>query len=224
MENPRIAKRLENECEQNKTPGEFFYIQPLPNNRLLWHFTLLGSEDTPYHTGIYHGYIEFPKNYPMSPPDFFFLNENGRFAPTTRICLNISGYHKESWTPAWNIRSMMEAINAFFNVDEGGIGSLRLTANERKEMAKKSRNYTCPECGPVLSIETLIVNHRNAGKPVQPVVEEKPVENKKDKKPAKEVEAIDRKKKAEPQAKEKKKEAKGVKKDEAKAAKRIKKK
>jgi len=39
-----------------------------------WHFTLRGPPGTEYEDGIYHGRITFPFDYPLSPPDIYFLN------------------------------------------------------------------------------------------------------------------------------------------------------
>ena len=38
-----------------------------------WHFTIRGPTETPYENGIYHGKIILPSNWPMSPPDIYFL-------------------------------------------------------------------------------------------------------------------------------------------------------
>lgn len=38
--------------------------------------------------------------------------------------MSITSYHKEEWTPAWTMRTMMEAIIAHFVVEDKGIGSI----------------------------------------------------------------------------------------------------
>ena len=42
-------------------------------NLFEWHFTIRGPTETPYENGIYHGKIVLPNNWPMSPPDIYFL-------------------------------------------------------------------------------------------------------------------------------------------------------
>jgi ubiquitin-conjugating enzyme E2 J1 len=154
--NPNIAKRLQKEAEDNKKPGENFYIQPLESNMYEWHFTLKGVVGSDFEGGIFHGHLKLPCDYPLNPPDIYFHNDNGRFAKDTKICLNITGYHKESWSPIWSIRKMMEALCAYMLVDEWGIGSLREPPAERKKHAKNSRQFTCKTCGPLTKIETII--------------------------------------------------------------------
>ena len=84
----------------------------------------------------------------MQPPDFYFLTPNGRFELNKKICLSITGYHTETWRPAWGIRTALTAIISFFlTKGEGAIGSLDWTEEERKGCAIKSRTWTCPSCG-----------------------------------------------------------------------------
>ena len=146
-------KRIEKEKNDNLTPHEQFYIQPLPENMFNWHFTLRGVKGTEFEGGLYHGYMELPNDYPLSPPNIYFFTENGRFQVNTKICLTITSYHKEEWTPAWTINSMMQAVSAYFVVNDGGIGSINVGTQKRKELAIKSRTYTCPKCGVMEQIE-----------------------------------------------------------------------
>ncbi len=141
----------------NQTPSEFFYIQPLQNDMFKWHFTMRGMPGTCYEGGLYHGYFDIPHDYPLAPPNIYFMNQSGRYQPNTKICLTITSYHKEEWTPAWTLRTMMEAVCAYFTVDDSGIGSLKSSDNERKAFAISSRTYKCPHCGDLASAEKLIL-------------------------------------------------------------------
>ena len=161
------AKRLTKEKEDNKTPDEFFYVQPVGTDMFKWHFTLRGMPGSAYEGGLYHGYFDIPNDYPFSPPNIFFMNESGRYQPNTKICLTITTYHKEEWSPAWTIRSMTQAVSSHFVVDDSGIGSITKSAAERKKIAVSSRAYVCPSCGPLVNIEKLILDNfkKEAPKP-----------------------------------------------------------
>lgn len=152
------AKRLLKEKTENETPDEFFYVQPVTNDMFKWHFTLRGMPGSPYEGGLYHGYFDIPNDYPFSPPNIYYLNESGRYQPNTKLCLTITTYHKEEWSPAWTIRSMTQAMCSHFIVDDSGIGSIVKTTAERKRIAIESRKYKCPHCGPLESIEKLILD------------------------------------------------------------------
>ena len=153
-------KRLLKEKEENSVPSDSFYIQPLKGDLYKWHFTILGSKDTAYEGGLYHGYFVLPPDYPLSPPDIYYLNESGRYKINTKICLTITSYHKEAWTPAWTLRTMMEAVNAYFVLEDNGIGSIKENESVRREKAKKSRGYVCSHCGSLLDIEKKVLEAR----------------------------------------------------------------
>ena len=106
--------RLRKEKKDNLPGSENFYIQPLDNDLYEWHFTIKGCKDTVYDGGLYHGYFQIPKDYPLAPPNIYFMNKSGRYEINKKICMNITSYHKEEWTPAWTLRTMMEAVCAYF--------------------------------------------------------------------------------------------------------------
>lgn len=84
--------------------------QCINNNLYEWHFTIRGPEESDYEEGIYHGKIELPVDYPIKPPNIYFLTPNGRFEVKTKICLSITKFHPENWNPSWTIRTMIEGI------------------------------------------------------------------------------------------------------------------
>ncbi len=155
------TKRLLKEREENSKGFDFFYIQPLKNDLYKWHFTMKGVKGSPFEGGLYHGYFQIPVDYPMSPPNIYFLSESGRYMTNKKVCMNITTYHKEEWSPAWTLRTMMEAINAHFVVEDNGIGSLKKSSSIRKEIAKKSRSYECPQCGKLAEIAKKFILKNN---------------------------------------------------------------
>ena len=118
------TKRLLKEKEDNAKGHGNFFIYPLPDDLYRWHFTIKGITGTQYEGGLYNGYFEVPFDYPMSPPNIYFLNQSGRYETNKKICMSITSYHKEEWSPAWSMRTMVEAIIAHFVVEDKGIGSI----------------------------------------------------------------------------------------------------
>jgi ubiquitin-conjugating enzyme E2 J1 len=92
-----------------ENPPEKFRANPVKvlkylikkDNFFEWHFTMQGPEGSDFEFGIYHGKIELPSEYPIKPPNIYFLTPNGRFQLKTKICLNITKYHPENWNPSW---------------------------------------------------------------------------------------------------------------------------
>jgi len=64
------------------------------------------------------GKLVFPKEYPWKAPGIMFLTDNGRFVLNTRICLSISDFHPESWSPALRVRSIITSLISFFVSNE----------------------------------------------------------------------------------------------------------
>lgn len=112
-----------------------------------WHFTLRGPPDSPFEGGLYHGRIVLPKNYPFAPPSLMLLTRNGRFEVNKKICLSASSHHPELWQPAWGIRTLLDALCAFFPTPaQGALHSLEASEKERRQMALESVLWVCPVC------------------------------------------------------------------------------
>lgn len=136
------------EAAELHQPTYNYFAQPVEDNLFEWHFTIRGPADTPFAKGIYHGRISLPADYPMKPPNIFFMTPNGRFETNTKICLSISGFHPESWRPSWSIRTALLAMIGFMPTHgNGAIGSLDYTDKEREILAERSLNFVCDQCG-----------------------------------------------------------------------------
>lgn len=115
-----------------------FRVFPLEDNFLEWHFTILGPSDSPYSGGLYHGRLQFPPDYPFSPPNLYFSTTSGRFQTGAKICLSVTGFHPEHWQPAWGPRTMLMAIREHFTVeDAAAIGYVSMDARDRRILALK---------------------------------------------------------------------------------------
>lgn len=148
------VKRLMREAAELATPESDFAAHPTEANLFEWHFTIRGPEESEFERGMYHGRIIFPTDYPMKPPSFILLTPNGRFQTEEKICLSISNYHPETWLPSWSIRTALVALRSFMTApgNEGAIGSLNFSPEERKKLALKSQTWACHECGPIIKL------------------------------------------------------------------------
>lgn len=118
----------------------------IQDNLFEWHFTLRGPKDTVFEEGLYHGKILLPTEYPFRPPDVLFLTPNGRWEVNqkvcllllTRICLTFTGFHEETWQPAWGIRTALLSVQSLMSSkDEAGVGAVSMTAEDRENLAKQ---------------------------------------------------------------------------------------
>ncbi|WFD41733.1 E2 ubiquitin-conjugating enzyme [Malassezia psittaci] len=135
--------------ELEKDPSPEYRAVPTEDNLFEWHFTLRGPRNTEFDSGMYHGKIILPTEYPFKPPDVMFLTPNGRWEVNRKICLTFTGYHEETWQPAWGIRTALLSVQSLMSsqAEEGGIGAVSMTREDREKLAVKSGFWSCSICG-----------------------------------------------------------------------------
>jgi ubiquitin-protein ligase len=119
-----------------KEPVPLAIACPTGKNILEWRFVIKGIGD--YEGGYYQGKLVFPSEYPWRPPSVIFLTPTGRFEVNKRICLSISDYHPELWTPSWTVGTILTGIVSFFNSEETSTGTVRSTLANRQNFALNS--------------------------------------------------------------------------------------
>ncbi|KIW40161.1 uncharacterized protein PV06_07386 [Exophiala oligosperma] len=146
----RLLKETAELSSPSSNPNPAFYAAPVSDADLHeWHFTLLGPPSpSPYEGGMYHGRITLPPTYPLKPPNFRFLTPSGRFEVNREICLSISGFHEETWMPAWGVRTALTALRSFMaeKGTAGQVGGLEASVDVRKRLARESRGWRCEAC------------------------------------------------------------------------------
>jgi len=141
--------------ELSKNPSPLYKAAPLEDDFFEWHFTVRGPTATEFAGGLYHGRILLPPEYPFKPPSILMLTPSGRFEVNTKICLSLTAHHPEHWQPAWGVRTILEALVAFFPTPaDSSIGALHWRPDERRVLARRSRDWVCPQCGPIAKLVT----------------------------------------------------------------------
>lgn len=159
---PTIRRLLRETAELSSSaasPNAAFYAAPVSDADLHeWHFILLGPPaPSPYAGGLYHGRITLPPTYPLKPPNFRFLTPSGRFEVNREICLSISGFHEETWMPAWGVRTALTALRTFMaeQGSAGQVGGLEASKEVRERLARESRSWRCDSCGGKTNLEMM---------------------------------------------------------------------
>ncbi|KAI8105776.1 hypothetical protein M9434_000357 [Picochlorum sp. BPE23] len=138
-------KRLQKELKQlheNPLPG--IHAEPSASSLREWHYVIIGDKDSVFTGGVYHGTISFPEDYPFSPPTSIRMRTpNGRFIPNEKICLSITSYHPESWSPLWNISTLLLGFQSYFYCHEKGAIGVLYATRERdiRRMAAQSMEF-----------------------------------------------------------------------------------
>jgi ubiquitin-conjugating enzyme E2 Z len=138
----RIAKDIKNYYQSDiNSVGIYCHIDE--SNIQHINAMIIGPPDTPYANGFYLFSIDFPNDYPFSPPKVKFLTyEAGiRFNPNLytngKVCLSILGtWTGPGWTTCLNLNTVLLSIQSLLNenplVNEPGF---------ENEMGSKAQNY-----------------------------------------------------------------------------------
>ncbi|KAI6242612.1 UBIQUITIN-CONJUGAT-2 domain-containing protein [Aphelenchoides fujianensis] len=136
------VKRLKKDYQKLvKDPVPYAIAAPLQSDILEWHYVIFGAPDTPYDGGYYHGKFVFPADFPFRPPSIYMITPSGRFQTNTRLCLSISDFHPDTWNPSWTVSSILTGLMSFMNETAQTLGSINTTTQEKKLLARRSREY-----------------------------------------------------------------------------------
>lgn len=77
----------------------------------------------------------------MKPPAIRMFTPSGRFITNVRICLSISDFHPESWSPLWNIGTILTGLVSFMCDNSPTHGSLETSDARRRMLAARSLEF-----------------------------------------------------------------------------------
>ena len=107
------------------------------------YFVIRGHKESPYNGGYYIGWIQLYEKFPFVPPDIGVCVKNGRFKKGRRICLSLTSYHKETWSPSNSLSTVLLSFQSFWLDDKEGRPDTYGAVDARK--AAKKRNLTVEE-------------------------------------------------------------------------------
>ena len=100
--------------KKNKIFG--FYAKPLKNNdgtqdMYKWECGIPGPIESPWEGGLYELMLEFPEDYPSSPPKAKFKDKlfHPNIYPSGTVCLSILS-EEEDWRPKLKVRDLLLGI------------------------------------------------------------------------------------------------------------------
>lgn len=107
----RIKYELKN-IEELKSFG--ITVDVDENNIFKWYLNMKGPENSPYEDGNFKLSIDYPSNYPFSPPLINFITRiyHCNINNSGGICLDIL---KDQWSPALTINKVMLSIISLLN-------------------------------------------------------------------------------------------------------------
>jgi ubiquitin-conjugating enzyme E2 Z len=117
----RLLKDLASIIKDPLTDNGIYYVHD-ESNMLKGYAMIIGPEGTPYHHGFYLFELDYPTDYPFSPPKVTYHTNDGktRFNPNLyrngKVCVSILNTWKgEQWTACQSIRSVLMTLLTLFN-------------------------------------------------------------------------------------------------------------
>lgn len=112
------------EIKKNPLDSEGIYYEHDEVNMLRGYALIIPQNNTPYQYGNYLFIIDFPTNYPYSPPKVTYMTNNGatRFHPNLyrngKVCLSLLNTWKgDQWTSCNTLTSVLVNIQSIFTED-----------------------------------------------------------------------------------------------------------
>ncbi|KAK9389348.1 ubiquitin-conjugating enzyme/RWD-like protein [Lipomyces mesembrius] len=142
----RLLKEL---SDIQKNPDQAIYVSYKEDDITNVKALIIGPPDTPYEYGFFEFNMQFPRDYPTSPPKVHAITTNGgrtRFNPNIyaggKVCLSILGTWRgeagEQWSSAQGIESVLLSIQSLmsanpFENEPGFEGGGQKEKNYKKE-------------------------------------------------------------------------------------------
>jgi len=140
-----------NEITKQTVPIPGVSALPLDDDIYEWHGNVKAIANNPYKGAVLHFKLVFPKDYPLSPPTVYLLNDglvHPNVMPDKRICIDIfekdkGGY--KGWKSGYTVLSILLQLQMFFfDVDENFL------TKENKKAIKDDleaiAQFKCPLC------------------------------------------------------------------------------
>ena len=112
----RLAKDVKEIMKNPLTNHGIHYVHDT-ENILKGYALIIGSKDTPYENGSYIFELNYPADFPQSPPKVIYHTNDGkiRFNPNLyrngKVCLSmLNTWRGEQWTPCQTISSILLTI------------------------------------------------------------------------------------------------------------------
>lgn len=115
MNNLAKRKLLKNFKEmRNDKTIEGIIAAPVENNIMKWNAVIFGPKDTPFEDGVFELKMDFPDDYPLSPPKVSFVTPvyHPNVYKNGDICLDIL---QAKWSQAYDVSAILNSIQSLLN-------------------------------------------------------------------------------------------------------------
>lgn len=69
------------------------------------------------------------------------ITPSGRFETNTKLCLSMSDFHPESWSPIWNVGTILNGLSSFMVDTATTVGSITTSSECKRALALTSLEF-----------------------------------------------------------------------------------
>lgn len=159
------SKRLLKEYQQlTRDPPPGILAAPRSENNLfLWDCLIQGPPETPYEGGVFNARLDFPKDYPLSPPKLTFTPSilHPNIYHSGEVCIsilhspgddpNMYELAEERWSPVQSVEKILLSVMSMLsepNIESGAnVDACILWRGNRPEFERRVRTSILKSLG-----------------------------------------------------------------------------
>lgn len=134
------------EVQKNLSRLDNINAMPLKTKITEWHFNVWPHKGAYASYGCLHGILEFPRDYPISPPTIQLACEIKHPSITTinnKHWVSINICSQSNWKPSYTVLNILQELSRVFDENTIKDSDLQGLANRRNKIL----NYACMWCG-----------------------------------------------------------------------------
>jgi len=130
-------KRIMKEINEHRDTKDRCYKLAFDERNPQTFYAIVSGLDGVFTDGEYIMKIKLPDNYPFGAPVICFETPTGKFVPGSNICLNITHFHSETWSPLITLEKLINSLISLLGDKTivHGIGFINTTDGDKKELA-----------------------------------------------------------------------------------------
>lgn len=150
-------KRIMKEINEHRATKDRCYKLAFEESNPQVFYAIVSGLDGVFTDGEYIMKIKLPDNYPFGAPVICFETPNGKFVPGSNICLNITHFHSETWSPLITLEKLINSLISLLGDKDvtHGIGFINTSNGDKKELAKASKEYNKKHFSNIMSMNMI---------------------------------------------------------------------
>jgi len=150
-------KRVMKEINEHRTATDRCYKLAFNETSPQLFYAIVSGLDGDFTGGEYIMKVKLPDNYPFGAPVISFETPNGKFKQGDNICLSITHFHSETWSPLLTLEKIINSVVSVLSDRHvtSGIGFINTDSTTKKQYARASVEWNKQHYSNVLSMNMI---------------------------------------------------------------------